>query len=342
MKIIEKKVDNVSFITLDNEMGLVLVLSSFAASIFDIEFIDKRNKLESVILTPSSLNDFYYNDGYYGKTIGRFSGRIDKGLLKINDAEYKLDINWNNVNSLHGGNDSISFKNFDYTIKEYKDYVDVTFSYLEKENILPGDVNYDIIYRVYNNANDFTIYFNAKTNKDTLVNLTNHTYFNLSGNGKRTILDHKLKLNCDRYTNLNNELITTSIDKVNKVMSFMKPHKIKKYINDDSLQNHTAKGYDHCYLKEDEFVEEIAILKDRKSKRSLTIKTSYPSIVVYTTNYPASFDFSTNRYKISKHHGICLECQYVPNGINMENVNKAILRKDETYYHYISYSFSNK
>ena len=178
------------------------------------------------------------------------------------------------------------------TIKEYKDYVDVTFSYLEKENILPGDVNYDIIYRVYNNANDFTIYFNAKTNKDTLVNLTNHTYFNLSGNGKRTILDHKLKLNCDRYTNLNNELITTSIDKVNKVMSFMKPHKIKKYINDDSLQNHTAKGYDHCYLKEDEFVEEIAILKDRKSKRSLTIKTSYPSIVVYTTNYPASFDFS--------------------------------------------------
>ena len=330
MKVTLNKIDDVSFITLDNQVGLVLVLSSFAASIYDLKVIDKKNNLESIILTPSKLETFYNNDGYYGKTIGRFSGRIDKGLLKINDKEYKLDINWNNVNSLHGGNDSICFKNFDYNIKEYKDYVEVTFSYLEKENILPGDVKYDIIYRVYNNINDFTIYFNAKTNKDTLVNLTNHTYFNLSGNGKDTILNHTLTLNCDSYTNLNNELITTSIDPVNKVMDFTKQKKIKKHINDESLQNHTAKGYDHCFIKKDEFDEQIAILKDKKSKRTMYIKTSYPSIVVYTTNYPADFDFNVKNTKIKKHQGICLECQYIPNGINIENVNKAILKEDDT------------
>ena len=342
MKVIEKKVDSVSFITIDNENGLILVLSSFAASIFDIELIDKRNNYESIVLTPSSLNDFYNNDGYYGKTIGRYSGRIDNGKCKINDNEYSLDINWNNINSLHGGFDSIAFKNFNYVINNNDEYVDVIFSYLEKENTLPGDVNYDIIYRIYSKTNCFTIFFNAISNKDTLINLTNHTYFNLSGNGKNTILDHSLQLNCDKYSKLNNNLITTSIEKVNKVMSFLKPHKIKKYINDSSLQDHTAKGYDHCYIKENKNSDVIAILKDRKSKRSLTITTSYPAIVVYTTNYPASFDFSTNHYKISKHHGICLECQYIPNGINMENVDKAIFKANDKYTHYISYHFTNK
>ena len=193
-----------------------------------------------------------------------------------------------------------------------------------------------------NSNNEFTIYFNAASTKDTIVNLTNHVYFNLSGNGKNTILDHKLQLNCDTYTKLNNELITTSIDKVNKVMDFTKLHKISKYINDESLQNHKALGYDHCFIKQDIQNSTIAILKDEKSKRNLTIKTSYPSIVVYTCNYPSSFDFNRNRFKISKHHAICLECQFIPNGINMDNVNKAILKKDEVYNHYINYKFDIK
>ena len=108
MKYNIKKIEDVSFITIDNENGMNVVLSTFGASIFDLELIDKRNNKESIVLTPSSLNDFYYNDGYHGKTVGRFSGRIDKGKCFINDKEYNLDINWNNVNSLHGGNNSIS------------------------------------------------------------------------------------------------------------------------------------------------------------------------------------------------------------------------------------------
>lgn len=342
MKYNINKVDNVSFITIDNEKGMNIVLSSFGASIFDLELIDKRNNKESIVITPSDLNDFYYNDGYHGKTVGRFSGRIDKGICYINNTKYNLDINWNNVNSLHGGNDSISFKNFDYEISDNENTLDVSFKVIEKENKLPGDVNYNIIYKINKDNNEFTIYFNATSTKDTIVNLTNHVYFNLSGNGKNTILDHKLQLNCDTYTKLNNELITTSIDKVNKVMDFTKLHKISKYINDESLQNHKALGYDHCFIKQDIQNSTIAILKDEKSKRNLTIKTSYPSIVVYTCNYPSSFDFNRNRFKISKHHAICLECQFIPNGINMDNVNKAILKKDEVYNHYINYKFDIK
>ena len=342
MKYNIKKIEDVSFITIDNENGMNVVLSTFGASIFDLELIDKRNNKESIVLTPSSLNDFYYNDGYHGKTVGRFSGRIDKGKCFINDKEYNLDINWNNVNSLHGGNNSISFKNFDYELIENDNYLDVLFKVVELEDKLPGDVSYKITYRIYKLENHITVFFNATTTKDSIVNLTNHTYFNLSGNGKNTILDHSLQLNCNTYTNLNNELITTSIDKVNKVMDFTKAHKIKKYINDESLQNHKALGYDHCFIKTNENDETIAILKENKSKRCLTIKTSYPSIVVYTCNYPSSFDFNRTNFKIEKHHAICLECQFIPNSINMENVDKAILRKDEVYNHYIDYKFEIK
>ena len=339
MKTSIKKIDNVSFISIDNLKGMSIVLSSFGASIYQLELTNKYKVKESIILTTTSLNEFYYNDGYHGKSVGRFSGRIDKGKCKINDIEYNLDINWNNVNSLHGGNSSISFVNFDYEIKKEENYVDVIFTYLEKEDKLPGDVSYKITYRIFKNKNEFTIFFNALTNKDTIVNLTNHTYFNLIGNGTDSILNHKLKLNCDKYTNLNNELITTSIDKVNKVMDFQRSHKIGKFVEDESLQKHTAFGYDHCFIKKDLAKDEIAILSCSKSKRKLTIKTSYPNIVIYTCNYPKDFKFNPLIIDNIKYHAICLECQFIPNGINMDNVNKAILKKDEKYEQYINYKF---
>ena len=118
MKITERKIENVSFITLNNEHGMNIILSTLGASIYQLEIADKHNHMESVILTPSSLNDFYYNDGYHGKVVGRFSGRIDEAKCVINDVTYNLDKNWNGINSLHGGNKGISFSNFDYKIKE--------------------------------------------------------------------------------------------------------------------------------------------------------------------------------------------------------------------------------
>lgn len=342
MKIKENKIENVTFININNENGMVITLSSLGASIYQLETIDKHNRLESVILTPTNLNDFYTNDGYHGKTVGRYSGRIDNARCIIDNKEYVLEKNWNGVNALHGGYKGISFANFDYQISEDDNNVNVIFNYLEKQDLLPGDVNYKITYQISKSDMEFTIFFNATTNKKTIVNLTNHTYFNLSGNGKKTILDHDLKLNCDTYTKLNNDLITIEIEKVNKVMDFTKKHQIGKYINDDSLQKHKALGYDHCFIKKDANKDEIAILYDKDSKRRLTVYSSYPAIVCYTCNYPSSFDFNVLSSSIRKHHSICLECQFVPNGINMDNVDKALLDENQTYNHYIKYRFDVK
>ena len=339
MKIDLKKIEDVSFITLINNRNMEVTLSTLGASFYNLKTPSRDGKVESIILTPSSLNDFYYSDGYYGKTVGRFSGRIDKAKCIINDNEYVLEKNWNGINSLHGGYKGISFQNFNYEIKENKEYIDVIFTYLEKENLLPGDGSYNIVYRVYQNVNDIRVIFNASTNKDTLVNLTNHAYFNLSGDLKNNCLNHNLQFFCDKYTRLNNELITESIDEVNRVMDFRNKHKLKDYIYDESLQKHTAYGYDHCWMKKDKNEPLVAILEDEVSGRRLKVSTSYPSIVCYSGCYPKDFDFNENKVKIDQYHSVCLECQYIPNGINMENVDKSILKQGEKYSHYIHYSF---
>lgn len=339
MKISIDKKENVAFITLENNKNMKVVLSTFGASFYDLVLPNKNNVFESIILTPYNLNDFYYSGGYYGKTVGRFSGRIDKAECTINNKKYFLDKNWNGVNSLHGGKDGISFQNFEYEIINEKGSTVVMFTYLEKEKLLPGDVSYKISYRVMDNSNDIKICFEANTNQDTIVNLTNHVYFNLSGNGERNCLHHNLKLNCDKYTKLNNELITESINHVNDVMDFRNKHELIDYIYDPSLQNHTAKGYDHCFIKEDLTNPEIAVLEEEKSGRRVTISTSYPAIVFYAGCYPKKYEFNENRFYIGQYHSVCLECQYIPNGINMSNVDKAILKKGELYSHYINYHF---
>lgn len=335
---VEQK-EEVSFISLTNKSKMSVVLSTFGASFYDLIIPDKENNLESVILTPSRLNDFYNSTGYFGKTVGRFSGRIDNAMCEINGIKYSLDKNWNGVNSLHGGYKGISFVNFDYCIYQNDEYTDVVFTCVEKGNQLPGDVNYKITYRIMEFNNEIKLMFNANTTEDTIVNLTNHAYFNLSGNGKRDCLNQNIQFNCDKYTRLNNNLITISVDKVNDVMDFRKMHKLGEYIYDESLQKHTARGYDHCFIKENLSNPEIAIMQDDISGRKLTVKTSYPTLVCYSGCYPADCDFNKEGFKIKQYHSVCLECQYIPNGINMENEDKAILKKGEEYNHYINYSF---
>lgn len=338
MKIIKNKVKDISFIKLDNENGMEVTLCSFGASIYDLKVIDNNQKLESIVLYPSNLDDFLYSDGYYGKCVGRFSGRIDEALCSINGRKYSLEKNWNGINSLHGGYEGISFQNFDYSIIEEQDLVKVIFVYVEKEKLLPGDVSYRFIYEIAKDKNEINLLFLAESTKDTIVNLTNHAYFNLSGNARDTVMNQRLTLFCDKYTRLNNNLITLSIDEVNDVFDFRNSHEIGKYINDESIQNHTARGYDHCWLKENKNDDKIAVMEDDKSGRRLTVYTSYPAIVCYAGCYPKEFNFNEG-FKIQKHHSLCLECQYVPNGINMENVNNAVLKQGEEYKHYIKYKF---
>ena len=338
MKIEQITREGYKHILLANENGMKVELSTVGASIYDIFLLNKNNESVSVVLKPSNMAN--YKNSYHGKTIGRFSGRIDKGLCTIDGKEYKLDINWNGVNSLHGGFKGLSSQVCDYKINECADYIDVVFTYLELEGMLPGDVSYEVIYRIMNDKNEIISYLNATTTKTTVVNMTNHTYFNLSGNCKNTVLNHKLYLQCSKYTNLNNELITNSIDEVTDIMDFRDGHPVGKYIEDESLQNHTAKGYDHCFIKEDELDDLLAIVSDEESGITLKISSSYPTVVFYSGCYPDSYPFNEDRITNIKYHALCLEPQYIPNGINMDGVDDGILKPNEKYSHFIKYEFN--
>ena len=340
MKVELTKREGYEHVVLTNNKGMVVELSTVGASIYDILLPNKAGELVSVVLKPTYMENYLHS--YHGKTIGRFSGRIDKGVCTIDGKEYKLDINWNGVNSLHGGFKGLSSQICLMSVNELAEYTEVTFTYTEDDSMLPGVVTYDIKYHIMNDSNEITTILGATTTAQTVVNMTNHTYFNLSGNCQNTILNHNLYFQCDKYTRLNNELITITIDPVDAITDFRDNHPIGKYIEDESLQNHTSRGYDHCFIKEDETNPLLAVVSDNESGISLSISSSYPSVVFYSGCYPDSYPFNSDKITNIKYHAFCLEPQFIPNGINMEGVEKAILNAGETYSHYIKYSFETK
>ena len=150
-------------IVIKNSCGMEVELSPVGASIYDIKVPNKNGEVVSVLLKPSYMEDFKRT--YYGKTIGRFAGRIDKGVCTIDGVEYKLDINWCEANSLHGGFNGLSSQVCDFTYNVCDDLCEVVFTYVEAEGMLPGTVNYEIIYQVKNDSKEITTIHNAKTNK---------------------------------------------------------------------------------------------------------------------------------------------------------------------------------
>ena len=323
---------DITFIKVKNDKNLEVTLCTLGASFYRIVYKGKNR-----IMTHKNNQEFYLYEQYYGKIIGRFSGRIKDAKCKINGIEYNLPKNWNGKNSLHGGTKGISFSNFNYEIKEEKETIDVVFKFREEESYLPGDVIYKITYHIYKKKDEIKLDMEADVTKETIVNITNHAYWTLSS-GMRLVLDEELTLGCKYYGDLDMDLIAKSIKPVNEVMDFTMPHKIGKYINDNYLQNHTSFGYDHFFIKEDEKNPFVARLKDTIEDITLTINTSYPAVVMYTDNYPTKMEFDNVLHE-EKYQAIALECQYIPNGINMDNVNKALLKPEEHYHEYISYSF---
>ena len=321
---------DITFIDVKNNRNLEVILCSFGASFYKILF-----KGENRILSPINYDEFYHNEQYYGKLIGRFSGRIDNARCKISGVEYNLPKNWNGINSLHGGDKGISFANFNYEVRYQEDMVDVIFKYIEKESYLPGDISYKIIYHIYNDKDLIRLEINAMSNKETICNITNHAYFTLSS-GKRLVLDESLELKCSHYSDLDENLILKEIKEVNEIMDFRVPHKIGDFINDSYLQEHTSSGYDHFFVKADLDDDFIARLIDDEERISLTINTSYPCVVVYTDNYPTKMEFD-NVLEEKKYQAVALECQYVPNEINMDSTKT--LKPFKEYSEYIEYLF---
>ncbi|MCR8744437.1 aldose epimerase family protein [Romboutsia lituseburensis] len=301
---------------------------------------DKYNNFENVVVGYKEIESYIENPSYLGAIIGRTSGRICEGNVTIDDRQYSLSKNYNPHHG-HGGNVGFNKKIWEVNVIEDKDNITLRLSTIskDKEENYPGNLDITLIFKIYE---DFTIeqIYECKCDKTTLVNLTNHSYFNLSGNIKAPITTQYLKIDSDYILELDETCAVTgkSINVKDTAFDFNNMKCIGEDIDCNNDQIKIGSGYDHTFLLNK---NGKIHLEDRASKRVLDISTDQKSVVVYSMNFPDEFKLYNGK-KAQRRFGICFETQAPPIGRNMCFIKDSILNKGEVYKQKTVYKFSIK
>jgi aldose 1-epimerase len=330
---------NVDLITLINKNSLEVKLLSFGALLVELSVPDRDGILENIVLTHENTENYKTNPSLFGATVGRFAGRIANGTFILDGCEYHLNKNFGE-NHGHGGYLGFSYRLWNYNIEEKQDKTIVEFQYTSKdrEEYYPGNLNVKVSYTLTDD-NLLIVEYRANTDAKTLCNLTNHSYFNLSGNNRRKVTEQYLIVNSDNFLELNNNLIPTGkiVNVQGTPMDFRKCKLIGQDIQSDYYQLNITKGYDHTWILNGN--EEQIEMMDKDSGRKMSVTTTYPSVVIYSYNFPNNELLKGNTLG-NINDGICFETQYEPDGINHNNLHSAILTPNEGYYHKTQYKFS--
>lgn len=322
-------------IDIENDASMRVTLLTYGASLYNLEVLDEKGNYVPLVLSNASIRDFKKNPQYFGKSVGRVAGRITLSHFKIGKNSYTLQAN-NGRHSLHGGHVGFSYQEFAYEIKEDEANISVAFGLFSPhlEGGYPGNLTVSIIYHISKKHQSITIEYFAQSDEDTLVNLTNHSYFNLSGDLRQNVLDHLLMVDASRYTKVDDQIIVQSIEPVNSVMNFKTLKRVGQDLFDPSIYQTGAKGYDHCFLLDPSSMDTAKLmLIDPVSKRRLRIFTTYPAIVIYSDNYPNIYPLQGGVTEVA-HAGLAIETQYVPGDQKMMT-----LPKGQNYYHQTRYVF---
>lgn len=332
MKITEKKVDDYTEFTAENTAGLVLCLTSLGAGIREIRVPDKTGASKTVTLCPT--DESVYRKAHYGKTVGRTAGRIENATFSIGDKTAVLEKNNHGHDNLHGGASGLHARVFACAYRRQAAYTDVIFTYdsPDGEGGYFGNACITVTYRICENENTFRILFDGTTDTTALLNLTNHVYFNVSGDLCESGREQKLYINASRVGKLNERLLIEKIVPVTAPFDFTQPHKIGDYIDDEQVQRHTH-GYDHPYFLHTRNDTELACsLYSEKSGIFLQIRTTYPCVVFYSDSCPhIGMPVSANKTD-EPYLAACLECQYDPDGIHRSPANCGVLTAAKPYH----------
>ena len=328
--------------TLTNENGLEMKVITYGAIITSLKTPDKDGKLEDIVLGHDNIEGYIKNDPYLGAVVGRYGNRIANAKFSIDGTEYKLAAN-NGKNSLHGG-----IKGFDKVVwnaSEINDSTGVglklTYRSVDGEEGFPGNLDVTVFYTL-NNDDELEIQYQAKTDKKTVVNLTQHTYFNLTAM-KEDILNHELSINASNITPVDNTLIPTGelLPVENTPFDFRKAKKVGENINDDHEQIKFGNGYDHNWVL-DESEDEInlaAILSDSTSGRIVEVYTTEPGIQFYTGNFLDGTITGKNDVVYKYRSGLCLETQHYPDSPNQPDFPSTLLSPNEDYLTVTKFKF---
>lgn len=330
----------VSLYTMNNGKGVTMSVMNYGGIIVSLVVPAKDGTPVDVVLGFDSLSAYEKQNPFFGALVGRYGNRIGNAKFTLDGKEYKLAQN-NNGNHLHGGT-----KGFDkvfWQIEEVpsEEGVALKLSYLSKdmEEGYPGNLQVNVIYTL---TEDNTIKFdyNATTDKKTIVNLTQHSYFNLNG-GKTDILSHKVSINADKFVVIDKNLIPTgelrSVE--GTPFDFRTPVAIGERINAKDQQLEFGIGYDHCWVINGEGLKPTAVVYDSISGIEMSVHTTEPGVQFYTGNFLDGSLKGKDGLVYKKRSGFCLETQHFPDSPNKEEFPSVVLSPGETYTSLTTYSF---
>lgn len=329
--------------TLKNGKGMKATFTNFGARIVSLTVPDKQGKMTDVVLgfeKAASYNN--PEEPYFGTIVGPFGNRIAKGKFTLDGVTYTLPTN-NGGNTLHGG-----FKGVHFALwkASQTDEQKLTFTYTlpDGNEGFPGNINITVVYTL-NDANELAINYQATTDKNTVINLTNHAYFNLNGEGKSTILNHSLKLYADTYTPVDKTLIPTGELATVKgtPFDFTTAKRIGRDIDEDNTQLKYGKGYDHNFVLNGTVIHDFnyaaSVIGDLSGIK-MDIYTKEPGIQFYSGNFMAEKVTLKSGVKDAFRTGFCLEPQHFPDSPNQAQFPSTLLKAGDTYNTTSIYKFS--
>ena len=340
--------DSIKLFTLKNENGMTVKVTNYGAIITSIVVPDRDGKMADVALGYNRVEDYInaVDKPYFGAVVGRYGNRIANGEFTLNGETYSLLKN-NGANHLHGGAVGFDKVVWDADFNPSKNTVSLRYVAKDKEEGYPGNLQLRVSYTLTNN-NAIVVNYHATTDKATPINVTQHTYFNLKGEGQGTILDHELMLNAKKFTPVDESLIPTG--KMPRVMGtpfdFTTAKAIGRDIGQENEQLRFGLGYDHNWIldkggKKDELTL-AAQVHEPSSGRVMEIHTTEPGIQFYCGNFLDGRLKGKSGKPYIHRGGFCLETQHFPDSPNQPNFPSAILKPGEVFQSQTVFKFSTK
>ncbi|MEO6723555.1 MAG: aldose epimerase family protein [Ferruginibacter sp.] len=329
---------------LKNNKGTRIYLSNYGATAQSLFFSDRNGVYDDILLGYESLPGYLDDTVYMGCVVGRYANRIAGGEVVIDGKKHTLATRDGGYH-LHGGNKGFNKKIFDFEIGPDESACSIKFTCTSKdmEEGYPGKLQLEIIYTL-DEDDSWIVEYKATTNKSTILNLTQHAYFNLSGHTSNSIDDHELKINSQYYLPVNEMQVPTGeyAEVRHTAFDFTKFKKIGSHITDDDEQLKLSNGYDHSFVLEKQhthLLKHAAVVKDAASGRRMDVYTTEPAVHFYSGNFLENIR-GKNDVIYASRSGFCLETQHFPDAPNHPHFPSTILKAGEQFYSKTVFKFS--